>query len=63
MAEYRMIWVRDYVMTGQGEMLVDVPNATHVLNEWCNAGYEVVAMVPGTNAQTHTGMFIAFRKG
>ncbi|KUM38995.1 hypothetical protein [Arthrobacter sp. EpRS71] len=61
MAEYKVFWVRDFVITDSENML-EIPNATKVINDWCNAGYELVSIVPGTNAQTYMGLFITLRR-
>lgn len=59
-AEYRTVWVSDRVSdTSSGQAL---PNATSTMNQHASEGWEVVSVVPGTNAQTYGGLFITFRR-
>ncbi|SFJ64311.1 DUF4177 domain-containing protein [Amycolatopsis regifaucium] len=60
MTEYRTVWVEDWVTDkSSGETVV---NATNAMNRHAAEGWEVVSAVPGTNAQTYSGLFITFRR-
>ncbi|QOT19240.1 hypothetical protein [Paenarthrobacter sp. YJN-5] len=60
MADYKVFWVPDHISSTDGTQ--EVPGATALINEWAAGGYEVVSVVPGTNAQTYAGLFITLKK-
>ncbi|MDO5863409.1 MULTISPECIES: hypothetical protein [Paenarthrobacter] len=60
MADYKVFWVPDHIDSMDGTQ--EAPNATALINEWAADGYEVVSVVPGTNAQTYAGLFITLKK-
>jgi hypothetical protein len=54
-----VIWVFDFLMNNSGKpVMQEVPNATATINDYAADGWEVHSVVPGTNAQTYTGLFI-----
>ena len=61
MAVYKVVWVADWVYEDNSG--VELANATAVMNRYAAEGWEVVTAVPGTNAQTYSGLFITFRRG
>lgn len=61
MADYKVFWVQDNIMSMNG-IMQEATNAQQVINQWCEAGYELVSVVPGTNAQTYSGLFITLKK-
>lgn len=61
MADYRVFWVQDWVMNSNG-VTQEAPNASALINRWSEAGYELVSVVPGTNAQTYSGLFITMKR-
>jgi hypothetical protein len=60
MADYRVFWVPDFIGSSNGTQ--EVPNASALINQWCDAGYELVSVVPGTNGQTYGGLFITLKR-
>lgn len=61
MADYKVFWVQDNILSMNG-IMQEVPNAQQVINQWCEAGYELLSVVPGTNAQTYSGLYITLKK-
>jgi Domain of unknown function (DUF4177) len=59
-AEYRTVWVSDWV--SDKDSGATVVNATNAMNRHASEGWEVISVVPGTNAQTYSGLFITFRR-
>lgn len=62
MAEYRVVHVQDFILNSGGQVQ-NVTTATAVMNQHAAEGWRVIACVPGTNAQTHGGLFITFERG
>lgn len=60
MADYKVFWVPERIFSDNG--VQEAPNATSLINEWAAKGYEVVTVVPGTNAQTYAGLFITLKR-
>jgi len=58
MPEYKVVWVYDFVSQSDGTQVIS--GATAVMNEHAADGWRVLSVQPGTNAQTYSGLFIAF---
>ncbi len=56
----KVFWVPTFINDRDG--IQEVPNAGALIKEWVRKGYEVVSVVPGTNAQTCSGLFITMRR-
>lgn len=61
MPEYTVIWVKDSILESSGDAQV-VGNATNVINSYAGDGWRVVSLVPGTNAQTYSGVYITLTR-
>ncbi|WP_156666215.1 hypothetical protein [Rhodococcus sp. HS-D2] len=58
MAQYEVMWVNDSVIGSNGTQRI--PNASRLMNDMAMRGWTVHSVVPGTNAQTYSGLFITF---
>jgi hypothetical protein len=62
--EYTVKFVEDHVISTYGrEGPQDVPNASALMNDMAQQGWQLHSFSPGTNAQTYGGLFIVFRRG
>ena len=60
MQSFRTIWINEYVDGRQDSQ--EMVNANDAMNEMAAEGWDVVSVVPGTNAQTWGGLFLTFRR-
>lgn len=61
--EYRVDWIQDRSPKHDTDgHPVPVTQATAHMNALAASGWEATALVPGTNAQTYSGLYLAFRR-
>jgi hypothetical protein len=61
--EYRIDWIQDHSPKhNSGGLPIPVPPATTHLNALAAQGWEPTGLVPGTNAQTYSGLYLTFRR-
>ncbi|MFF2550497.1 hypothetical protein ACFVUS_05820 [Nocardia sp. NPDC058058] len=60
---YEVLWVADALSTSSiSATPIKVPNATRTINDMVSKGWELHSIVPGTNAQTYSGLFLTFKR-
>jgi hypothetical protein len=65
--QYRITWIADKeVSQARSHPPVNGPvhvgQATEHANTMAQAGWELIQVVPGTNAQTYGGLYLTFRR-
>lgn len=58
--EYRTVWVKQWVLASDDT--VQCTEVDRLVQAWVNDGWVLHSLVPGTNAQTFTGLFITFQR-
>jgi hypothetical protein len=61
--EYQVRFVSEFVVDPGSGTDVELPVVTGVIQRMAADGWEPISIVPGTNAQTHSGLFVTFRRG
>lgn len=58
--EYKIVWFPEFVID-KGKPVV-LEDTSKQVNQWVGGGWAVHQVVPGTNAQTFSGLFVTFVK-
>lgn len=61
-AEYKVIWVQ-VNLTWNAASVQEIPLVTETINQYAKKGWRLFSLVPGTNAQTHHGVFVTLVAG
>ncbi|GAA3536889.1 hypothetical protein [Kribbella ginsengisoli] len=69
MKEYRTIWVQEHAAStrrpgdaNHEQVPYECTEIDRVANAWSAAGWRLLQLAPGTNAQTYSGLFMTFER-